>query len=271
VSDIRQGVVDCEAGLISQVALSTTAAGLKALANKPRKTMDETRGFKKQQIIEFYNLDLHNTENIEALATLDEEGRFKKQILNLELALSNADTAKTRFLEQLESHEMFVADLTHFATLQLLYGRLLKTFNLVSSNNSLSLQEYRYTRESIIESGFLTWIEENRAVLQGVIAIPSAKRLNLDPIRFIGTLFARLGLKQKRVGRAGDGVYHLDAERILLLNNIIYRRKMGTMGSHMPMNTSKLPEKRIVKPELVSKCLQKIKAFFILEPDLVYT
>ena len=101
---------------------------------------------------------------------------------------------------------MFTADLTHFATLQLLYKQLLKTFNLIASVNNLSLQEYRYTRESIIESGFLTWIEENRAVLQGVIAIPSARRLNLDPIRFIGTLFSRLGLKQKRVGRAEEGV-----------------------------------------------------------------
>ena len=202
---------------------------------------------------------------------MDEEGRFKKQVLNLELALSNTEAAKKRFLEQLESHEMFAADLTHFATLQLLYKQLLKTFNLISSSNNLSLQEYRYTRESIIESGFLTWIEENRSVLQGVIAIPSARRLNLDPIRFIGTLFSRLGLKQKRVGRAEEGVYHLDIERIQLLNNILYRRKVGLMGSHIPIDTSKLPEKRVVKPELISKCLQKIKEFFILEPDLAYT
>ena len=224
------------------------------------------RGVKKQS-----HLDIKNTESIEALATVDEEGRFKKQVLNLELALSNTQAAKNRFLEQIESHEMFAPDLTHFATLQLLYQRLLKTFNLFSSSNNLSLQEYRYTRESIIESGFLTWIEEQRAVLQGVIAIPSARRLNLDPVRFIGTLFARLGLKQKRVGRAEDGVYHLDLERIQLLNNIIYRRKIGTMGAHIPIDTSKLPEKRVIKPELISKCLQKIKTFFILEPDLAYT
>ena len=268
---LKNAVVNQEAGLISRAALSMTASELKALANKPRKTMNETRGFKKQQIIEFYNLDIKNAESIEALATVDEEGRFKKQILNLELALSNTQDAKNRFLKQIESHEMFAPDLTHFATLQLLYQRLLKTFNLFSSSNNLSLQEYRYTRESIIESGFLTWIEEQRAVLQGVIAIPSARRLNLDPVRFVGTLFARLGLKQKRVGRAEDGVYHLDLERIQLLNNIIYRRKIGTMGANIPIDTSKLPEKRVIKPELISKCLQKIKTFFILEPDLAYT
>jgi hypothetical protein len=268
---LKNAVVSFEAGLISQAELSMTANELKALANKPRKTMNETRGFKKQQIIEFYNLDIKNTESIEALASVDEEGRFKKQVLNLELALSDTTDAKKRFLEQVESHEMFAADLTHFATLQLLYKQLLKAFNLIASSNNLSLQEYRYTRESIIESGLLTWIEERRAVLQGVIAIPSARRLNLDPVRFIGTLFARLGLKQKRVGRAEEGVYHLDIERIQLLNNILYRRKVGLMGSHIPIDTSKLPEKRVVKPELISKCLQKIKEFFILEPDLAYT
>ena len=268
---LKNAVVSFEAGLISKAELSMTANELKALANKPRKTMNETRGFKKQQIIAFYNLDIKNTESIEALASVDEEGRFKKQVLNLELALSDTSDAKKRFLEQVESHEMFAADLTHFATLQLLYKQLLKAFNLIASVNNLSLQEYRYTRESIIESGFLTWIEENRAVLQGVIAIPSARRLNLDPIRFIGTLFSRLGLKQKRVGRAEEGVYHLDIERIQLLNNILYRRKVGLMGSHIPIDTSKLPEKRVVKPELISKCLQKIKGFFILEPDLAYT
>ena len=234
--------------------------------------MNETRGFKKQQIIEFYNLDIKNTQSIEALACVDEEGRFKKQVLNLELALSDTSDAKNRFLEQVASSEMFAADLTHFATLQLLYKQLLKTFNLIPSGGSnLSTQEYRYTRESIIESGFLTWIEERRAVLQGVIAIPSARRLNVDPIRFIGTLLARLGLKQKRVGRAEEGVYHLDLERITLLNNILYRRKIGLMGSHIPIDTSKLPEKRVVKPELIAKCLRKIKGFFILEPDLAYT
>ena len=147
----------------------------------------------------------------------------------------------------------------------------MKTFNLITTSNNLSLNEHRYTRESIIESGFLTWIEEQRAVLQGVIAIPNARRLNLDPVRFIGTLFSRLGLKQKRVGRSEEGVYHLDVERITLLNNILYRRKIGTMGAHIPIDTSKLPEKRAVKPELISKCLQKIKEFFTLEPDLAYT
>lgn len=268
---LKNAVVSSEASLIGAANLDMTINELKTLANKPRKSMDETRGFKKQQIIEFYNLDIKNTQSIEALASVDEEGRFKKQILNLELALSTTEEAKKRFLEQVEAHEMFTADLTHFATLQLLYQKLLKAFDLISPSNSLNVQEQRYTRESIIESGFLTWIEENRGVLQGVIAIPTARRLNLDPVRFIGTLFTRLGLKQKRVGRTEEGVYHLDLERIQLLNNIIYRRKLGISGSHIQIDTSNLPEKRKVKPELISKCLKKIKEFFTLEPDLAYT
>ena len=107
--------------------------------------------------------------------------------------------------------------------------------------------------------------------MQGLITLPSQQQLQRDPLRFVSMLLGRLGLKQKRVGRAEEGVYHLDIERIQLLNNILYRRKVGLMGSHIPIDTSKLPEKRVVKPELISKCLQKIKEFFILEPDLAYT
>jgi phage/plasmid primase-like uncharacterized protein len=267
----KNACVSNEAGLVAQVELGMTPAELKALLNKPRKTMLETRGFKKQQIMEFYNVTENNSQSIAALANIDEEGRFKKRILNLELALANTDIAKQRFLAQIENHEMFAADLTHFATLQLLYQRLLQTFDLIiEGSNSLSLDVARYSSQTIIASGFLDWIEEHRAVLQGVIAIPRAQRLKLDPVRFIGGLFSRLGLKQKRVGRAEEGVYQLDVERIKLLNNIIYRRKLGIMAVGLPLDTTAIPEKKPLKPELIGKCLQKIKEFFTLAPDFAY-
>jgi hypothetical protein len=94
--------------------LPLTAAQLVALAQKPRKTMSESRQYKKQQLIEFYNLSERDEASITAMANMDDDERFKKQVLALELALGDALLAQKRFVAQLEDGAKFAADLTHF-------------------------------------------------------------------------------------------------------------------------------------------------------------
>jgi len=53
--------------------------------------------------------------------------------------------------------------------------------------------------------------------------LPSAQLLQRDPLRFLSMLLGRMGLKQKRVGKAALGLYHLDVKRINLLNALIMR------------------------------------------------
>ena len=67
----KKACIEQDASLISQEQLPLNAAQLLALAQKPRKTMNESRAYKKQQLIEFYNLSERDEESISALATID--------------------------------------------------------------------------------------------------------------------------------------------------------------------------------------------------------
>ena len=260
----KNACVEQDASVLCKEQLPLTAAQLVALAKKPRKTFAETRRFKKQQLIDFYNLSEDDEESISALSTLDNEGHFKQQVLALELALGDKDLAKTRFLAQMQQGAQFAADLTHFATLQLLYQRLLSTLHLTTNHESLSLEDYRYTKDELLMSGFIHWIESNRSVLQGVITIPTSSQLTADPIRFVGGLLKKLGLKQKRVGRAEEGVYQVDAFRTQLLNALILRRKAGLMGARTPLDTSSVNPKKETPTAFFVECFTKIKQFFTL-------
>jgi phage/plasmid primase-like uncharacterized protein len=249
---------------LSQEQLPLTPAQLLALANKPRKTMNESRLYKKQQIIEFYNLSQTDEQSIAALTLLDNEGRLKKQIMALELALGDIELAKKRFLVQLENSAQFAADLTHYASLQQLYKKLLKTLHLSNGEPYLNLDDYQYNKESIKYSGFIDWIEANRLMLQGLITIPPTQKLQKDPLRFISMLLARLGLKQKRVGRAELGIYHLDGERIRLLNALLLRRKKGIASIGVPLDTSSVRVKKETPLTFFIDCFNKVKQVFTL-------
>jgi len=268
VRDLKVAVVQEDIRIHNQEALTLSANELLNLANKPRKTLAEYRQYKKQQVIEFYNLHTTDTESIAALSALDDDGRFKQQVLNLELALGDEKVAKARFLKQLESDEQFAADLTYYVSLQRLYKQLLKCLHADTSFNQISTGDYRYTRETILDSGFIAWIEKERGVLQGVVSIPSTSQLERDPIRFISTLLGKLGLKQRRVGRASMAEYHLDIRRTELLNSLVLRRSEGLAGVTIPLDTSNCPVKRTLPLEIFGECLRKLKDFFSFESQV---
>lgn len=265
----KNACIEQDASLISQEQLPLTAAQLVALAQKPRKTMSESRQYKKQQLIEFYNLSERDEASITAMANMDNDGRFKKQVLALELALGDAALAQKRFVAQLEDGAQFAADLTHFSTLQMLYKKVLDTLHLTTTHQTLALHDYQYTKDTIAHSGFIAWIEEHRAILQGLISIPSAQLLQRDPLRFLSMLLGRMGLKQKRVGKAEHGLYHLDIERINLLNALIMRRAKGLAGISAPLDTSNCRLKEPSTTEFFIETFKKIKRFFTLDnPDI---
>jgi hypothetical protein len=265
----KNACIEQDASLISQEQLPLTAAQLVALAQKPRKTMSESRQYKKQQLIEFYNLSERDEASITAMANMDNDGRFKKQVLALELALGDAALAQKRFIAQLEDGAQFAADLTHFSTLQMLYKKVLDTLHLTTTHQTLAVSDYQYTKDTILNSGFVTWIEEHRAILQGLISVPSAQLLQRDPLRFLSMLLGRMGLKQKRVGKAEHGLYHLDVERINLLNALIMRRAKGLAGISAPLDTSNCRLKEPSTTEFFIETFKKIKRFFTLDnPDI---
>ncbi len=200
---------------------------------------------------------------------MDNDGRFKKQVLALELALGDSALAQKRFVSQLEDSAQFAADLTHYATLQQLYKKVIETLHLTTTHKTLALNDYQYSKDTILDSGFITWVEEHRPILQGLISLPSAKLLQHDPLRFLSMLLAKMGLKQKRVGRAALGLYHLDAPRINLLNALIMRRAKGVAGVSAPLDTSSCSIKEASTTEFFVETFRKIKQFFTKNsPDI---
>jgi hypothetical protein len=263
---LKQAFVQAEAKEVGEAVLSDTAIALRELMNKSRKTMDDTRSIKKQALIEFYNLDIKDTENIESLASIDNDGRFKRQVQTLELALGDKDLARQRFLEQMKEGAQFAADITHFAALQQLYQYILTLLYLDSPNGLLSTADYHYSADMLKSRGFIDYIERNRNVLKGLIPLPSPAQLERDPIRFIGLLLTRMGLKQKRTGKSELGAYHLDNERLDLLNALVLRRRERFIGVTIPLDTSTIAPKKTTALDVLTNCMDKIKRFF-KQPD----
>ena len=267
----KQAFVQAEAQAIGLADIPESATALRELLNLPRKSMNETRSFKKQQTIEFFNLDSKDTESIQALASMDNDNRLKKQIQNLELALSSEDEAKVQFLKQTEKSPQFAADVKHYATTQVLFQQLLIALRLLSDKNTLNVADYRYTKETLLNGGFIDFIETNRAVLRGIMSLPSPDQLQHDPIRFVGTLLAKMGLKQKRVGRSENATYHIDEDRISLLNGILLKRRKGFLGSSIPLDTQSIATKKATPLDTLTMCLESIKRFFCPEtPKLAF-
>lgn len=270
--EIKQTFMQIEAQSVGLAPVSESIASIRELLNKPRKSMEETRSFKKQQLIEFYRLSSQDTESIQSLANIDNENRFKKCILALELALSDTDNAKNEFLKQTQNFPQFAADVQHFATEQALYKRLLNALYLIKDEGDLlNTADFQYTSDSTRIKEFIEYIEDNRIVLAGIISIPSSQQLKRDPLRFIGTLLTKLGLKQKRVGRSENATYHIDGDRLQLINGILQKRRAGIMGTCIPLNTSSIPAKKITALDTITTCMQRIKDFFTPNPLFALT
>ena len=267
---LKQAFVQAEAVEVGHAPLSETAKDLRELMNKSRKTLTETRSSKKHALIEFYNLNQEDTENIAALSTLDADGKFKKQVLALELALGDEDLARKRFLSQTEKGAQFAPDLIHFASLQQLYQYLLQLLHLTTQKGGLlSTSDYHYSAEMLKARGLIDYIETHRDVLKGLIPLPTPAQLERDPIRFVGLLLARMGIKQKRVGKSELSTYHVDSARLDLLNALLNRRRSGFLGVNIPLDTSSIPDKKTTLLEVLSTCMDGIKRFFSQKEDVL--
>ncbi len=238
------------------------------LANKPRKTFSETRSYKKQQLLDFYKLAESDEEGVQLIAKLDDEGQLKKQILQLELALGNQETAKKRFLAQFEEGAQFAPDITHFATLQEFYQQLFKTLHLTFADNAFRPNHFTYDKEKIKKSELIDWIEAHRQTLQGIITLPNKEQLQAEPLRFLSGILTKLGLKQKRVGRTQKNVYQLDSERLTFLNAILKRRQED-LNVREPLCLKMSNYIKISTGDFFAACLSMVKSFLIPDTALV--
>ncbi len=249
----------------AELPLSVTEA--QNLANKPRKTFSETRSYKKQQLLDFYKLADSDEEGLQLIAALDDDGQLKKQILQVELALGDTETAKKRFMAQFEEGAQFAPDITHFATLQEFYQQLFKALQLTSVNTAFKPSHFTYDKEKLKASGFIEWIEAHRLSLQGIVTLPTSAQLQAEPLRFISGLLTKLGLKQKRVGRAQKGVYQIDSERLTLLNAILKRRQED-LNVREPLSLKISGSAKTSAADFLASCLSTVMSFFTVNTAL---
>lgn len=235
---------------------------LNQLANKPRKTLQETIAFKKKQITDFYRLKPTEELEIEQLSKMDEEGRFRKKVTMLELALSDKEYAENKFLKQLEVGQQFAADLTYYVTLQDLFKQLLKSLNAIDARGSLLMNATHYSGETLLKSEFFEFLEKNRSRLSGVINIPPSFILKQHPIRFISQVLSKMGLKQKRVGKSENATYVLCAERLTLLKAITNKRKEPFALHHIPVDETLLDKVKGFGKTLLNEGLGRVRALF---------
>ena len=71
-----------------------------------------------------------------------------------------------------------------------------------------------------------------------------------------------MGLKQKRVGKSELGTYHVDNERIDLLNALVFRRRTNFLGVSIPLDTSTIAPKKTTALDVLTTCMDSIKRFF---------
>lgn len=83
----------------------------------------------------------------------------------------------------------------------------------------------RYSVNSENVRGFITWIEDNRAVLAGVVGLPASEVLTMNAVRYIASWLKPLGLRQHRAGKNERREYCLDAAALALAAQVFKRRE----------------------------------------------
>lgn len=196
----------------------------KLIEQKSRRTLQDTLNYDKHKIIEFYKLNPYDEKEIQQYTIIDKQGQLKKQIMNLELALSDSAASKRLFEKQYENSEQFAADLEHFALKQQLYSRLIQELRIIKYDNHLNYDSYLYTKKTILQSDFIDWVLTNHKILHGIMTIPSIESIRTQPLIFVSRLLSKLGIKQKRTGKSKNGCYSIDVDSLRLMAEIINRR-----------------------------------------------
>lgn len=88
----------------------------------------------------------------------------------------------------------------------------------------------RYSLASEPVAELLAWVEANRAVLAGVVALPSPDELRANAVRYIRSWLKTLGLRQHRAGKNARGEYVLDGAALALAAHVFERRGGDTFS-----------------------------------------
>lgn len=104
----------------------------------------------------------------------------------------------------------------------------------------------RYALGSDRVRKLLSYIEANRAVLAGVVALPTPEKLAANAVRYLASWLKPLGLRQHRAGKNERGEYVLDGAALALAATVFERRGAGTLLLKTSISTKSVPAENTV-------------------------
>jgi hypothetical protein len=209
-------------------ARNINALEAQAIAQKGSVSLEEKHSKDKYDIKSAYRLDNNvDDKDLTFFIEKDERGELRKKINRLEVAMSNDSQVLKRYQQQESIGINLTPDMRLFWSERLLFTKLLNTLGI--DGKSLQYNGLVYSKEYIRETDFISWIEENRKELSGIICIPMSEQLEKDPLRFISKLLKLIGLKQIRTGRASKGTYIICTQQLTFIRQIIAKRAMTSL------------------------------------------
>ncbi|MBI4847656.1 MAG: hypothetical protein HY808_03645 [Nitrospirae bacterium] len=189
---------------------------------KARRTYSETCALEKYKVKDFYCQEHATNEEVKETLKLDQRGKLRECVKNFEIALASTEDLQKLHQEQKNHGNRFVPDQKMFGVLQVLFRYILAVagFNVEDRTSTGK----RYSKRSLAMDGFVDKIETMRLVLQGIWLLPPQEKLQENPIRFIGSVLKKLGLKQKRTGKAQLGEYMLSPEELAFIQELVAKR-----------------------------------------------
>lgn len=193
-------------------------------------TLEQTRTLERHDLRAFFDAA---PEEVGEVATADERGRLKSQLLNVATLKADDETLKKW---RKAGRDTLLPDLEHAAVKREVFRRVLSVCGLDWGTWELETEE-REVKRSVRGAGFgsmgrtlkrreagakrytlkdfaavFRWLEEHRAAVSRVFRLPSKEKLACD-LRFVGSVLRSLGLKQHRA-RSDKGFYQLDTDRL---------------------------------------------------------
>lgn len=200
------------------------------LKEKPRKTLEETQQLGKKEILDFYCLpEDATTEVIEQTIVEDRRGKTRQAIANLEIALASDSQLQQMREDEIKAGIELSPDKRAFATEREVYQQIL---SFAGINTELISDEIPYSAEHLLET-FVPWILAKYMVVKGVFKrLATSEQIENNPVRTFGTLLKRLGLSQKRIGRATNAEYSINLIELEDRRELIIKRAKIPIKSH---------------------------------------
>jgi hypothetical protein len=188
---------------------------------------------------------------------LDDRGRYRRHVVQLETALADDDHLDKLLQKLLERTEM-QADMPALASAREFHCKLLEAVSFADAAKLATGSKLeqtalpRYSKDSL--EAFITWVEANRAWIAGLVPLPKdPDKLKANPLRYVSSWLKRLGLKQTRVGKHAQGTYGLELGSLTCACRTLQKR--GTLSlnkssldksvpafEHVQVNPSPPPE-----------------------------